>query len=378
MKKTISLILILLTVLSLQACTAADFPDPFTDTDHIDTVADIFTEIVTERSENPDNSENTEDTEPPLIEKDTWGFHSMGFHNFQNDEKGRYCTYTGGEMMFEFSIKLKGTSKTSGMGVMLFIDGMLQPYKTNENGEYKYMHTFDPEEGVETIYQFTFTPVTGKEGDKLEIQAVTMLDPYFYRGRDEEICMVQTSSLSTATSPMYFEATPDTVTMPEVNERVISKTIEYVDLTSDEVKYWSGENYRNTISFDGILNGHTNLFSPFIYGIKAEDELHYQFELYGNTTPLFSVWIFVNNEPISVLPENKIFISNKNGKKVVVDVTFDNSDFTGETVVYALLIPRNAWDLRGEIDVGVSATRTLYLTDAENGTALLDKYGLEE
>lgn len=84
------------------------------------------------------------------------------------DGNGVAIQYTGGEITLDYSISGAGRGRNA--GVMLFLDGMPQPYHTDTEEELAYMHFFSmPEDGDTIYFQLCFTPVTGKAGDTFHL-----------------------------------------------------------------------------------------------------------------------------------------------------------------------------------------------------------------
>ena len=62
----------------------------------------------------------------------------------EKDGNGRKCyEYHGGEMAVSFWAEGNGVFLETGVGFLLFTDGLPQPYRVSEAGGYSYLHTFD-------------------------------------------------------------------------------------------------------------------------------------------------------------------------------------------------------------------------------------------
>lgn len=77
-------------------------------------------------------------------------------------------TYDGEPLEIPFSITGASSGKTTEIGVLLFVDGMAQPYSAvYEDGtelEESYMQVFNLDYGQQENFNMVFQPVTGKAG----------------------------------------------------------------------------------------------------------------------------------------------------------------------------------------------------------------------
>ena len=89
----------------------------------------------------------------------------------------------------------------------------------------------------------------------------------------------------------------------------------------------------------------------------------------------WSYILYVNHQPVSVLPENQVMFRTQNDKKTVIETTLDMSDFDGEGIIYAMFYVRN-WRDWPSLNFTASPvfSSTHYLTDAENLQAMKEKY----
>ena len=92
-------------------------------------------------------------------------------------------TYDGEPLEIPFSITGASSGKTTEIGVLLFVDGMAQPYSAvYEDGtelEESYMQVFNLDYGQQENFNMVFQPVTGKAGETVPVMAVTILEPSF-------------------------------------------------------------------------------------------------------------------------------------------------------------------------------------------------------
>ena len=149
MKKT--WIFLILLALLLTACAPEKGPR---ETTQIPTVENVFTQ--------PSTTSEADTQEP----EDSQALGSViigAAGDSQKDEKGTFYTYNGGEMVLPFRVEGSGSIVCSGIGILLFVDGLPQPYKT-EGTDYGFLHTFFPPDNEAYTVDLVFTPVTGKPG----------------------------------------------------------------------------------------------------------------------------------------------------------------------------------------------------------------------
>ena len=90
-------------------------------------------------------------------------------------------TYDGESLEIPFSITGASSGKTTEIGVLLFVDGVAQPYSAvYEDGtelEESYMQIFNLDYEQQENFDMVFQPVTGKAGETVPVMAVTLPPP---------------------------------------------------------------------------------------------------------------------------------------------------------------------------------------------------------
>ena len=331
MKKWIVIPIIVALCISLILGGCAPSIDPAEDATTEPTVADNFTEPTAEPTTNP--------TKPTGGRS---GSLSMGFENTLTDEKGHFYQYEGGEMHMPFSIRASGTCAEHNYGILLFVDGQIQPYKTPDNDNYSYMHTFNPERRILT--ELIFTPLTGDEGDVLEICFAGIYWPDYSYIEDGHKGMIITSGAMEGLTRLKMSATPNTVDCPGVTDRLLSWTVSQEPLTSKDTRGWTEQDFQEKMEFSFKVNPDVmkNRRSDMVWNISEDEPIKIRFEVWGNPYVHYGLVLFVDNEPVSVAPENLMFLTVEEGYKTIVEAEIDMTGFDGESVIYAALIPRNA------------------------------------
>ncbi len=365
--KRIVCFLLMVTCVLLSACSSP----VHTGTTHPNEsmVDNIFTTPTTEETQ----SIGIGDTIPQQV-----GYSGDISHGFTDktlvNENGLYHNYDGGELHINYGISVTGNLGDAGIGILLILDGQPQPYKTAENDEYAYLHTFYPGEQKKLTVELIFTPVTGESGDTLELSAFHVLGPDYYPN-DRVIGMMQTNGSVWSSTQLVFQATPPTEEMVSTVERIVTKTMEYVDLTSDDMKGWSSEALQTDYSFSFETNHESSASN--IYGISKNQDLTVYVEVFGATSVKWSLIVYVDHQPVSVLSENQLDFSTKNGQKTAIEMTLDMDDFNGESIIYAVLYVRNwrAPTVLNSTNCTTEITDTYYLTDTKDLVDMDLKYG---
>lgn len=78
-----------------------------------------------------------------------------------------------------FSFFVDNGGKTTDFGLLLFVNGIRQPYRTEENSENKIMHIFDVNQNERKVQTIEFEPVIGEIGDEVSVEIVSMFQPSF-------------------------------------------------------------------------------------------------------------------------------------------------------------------------------------------------------
>lgn len=332
MKRTILFLALCLICLCLILCACTSHPSAD------NTTAPLMAENLFE-----DTSPKTLSPENPVP---SWELPGVTLHGYAGempqDDLGTYLVYEGGQMHLQLALQARGLSE-AGVGVLLFLDGQPQPFSLEENGAYEYMQIVYPGmKKVDGIVNVYFTPIAGDAGDVLEITYLLVVNPLYSIDNDND---EKTSSLvPTTTRPgivtrLKFDAAPPAQVLPEIDDKLICWSAEYADLTSTDIYGWTDADYREEIRSKIKIDGYED---PGIsYETTADEPIPLHFELLGAPTAEFSVVIYLDNQPVSINPEDIMLVHTQNGQKLILDAQIDFSDFDGESVIYVALVPRN-------------------------------------
>ena len=327
------------------------------------TVSDIFTVPETD----PTETDATQETEDPIKEllKEKFmmslkvpGGLSFGLHGGEGTEHDPYYVYQGGEMPILIYMKAEGFS-SMGLGVVLFLDGRPQPYRTVDEENYSYMHTFYPEDNEPYEIDAYMIPVTGQTGDTLELYAMSILWPDYFLN-DAPVAFQYTFGSTGNGRPVKFQADPPAQEPPEPLYPVISCTTEFEDLESWEITDWSTEDLRHKVEWEFTINGIEE--GDNLYGYSGEEPLTLRYEIWGGTAGEYGLILYIDNQPVCVDEEQLHSIEIQNGKKTIIEIKVDMSGYDGSSVIYGALAAKNYFS-GGAADI-FQQTRTTYLCSA--------------
>jgi len=300
------------------------------------------------------------------------GITSYSLPEYSLDEVGHYVAYEGGEMHLPYSFTYSGSELSEhGVAVMLFLDGRMQPFRTNENDTLQYVHMIYPEASAKdttVTLDLIFTPVTGHAGDIMDLTILSRQFADWEWGSENVGLSGDTSSITTR---LKFAQTPPEAPLPETRRRILNWNCSYTDATLAEYESWSEDamnKLRTCIRIDG--DGYTQSADQssqgfrYLYDVTEDAPMELTLDLVNTSGVEYGVVIFVDNEPISTASEDLIYVDKASGQRSTISVTVDLSGFDGQSKVYAVIIPRNYLATVGytsEIVVDVADTVEYYL-----------------
>ena len=315
-----------------------------------ETVSNLFDSLVTQPSEILPGEESE-------ISPASLGFGLSGAYTEDLSYRRSYL-YHGGEMNLGYWIEAEGYSNI-GLGMFLFVDGQPQPFKTESDGTERYMHILYPPEGKKITGQFIFTPVSGKQGNTLEIY--TMHINYPAHSIDDPPGVYQTFGAGAIGSRMLLEQTPPSTIQPVFQERILSSSIIHTDLAESEIRGWSEEDLRSKLEYHFYVNGRKDFAE--LFSIADSEPLDCRFEMWGCPNGEFTLTIFLNHEPVYVQD-----ISTNDGQKTIAEIQLDMTGYGTEGVLFAVLVPKNQFSQK--LDYGLETSGTFYLTSAASEAEL--------
>ena len=350
MKKTRQIIPLILMALLLTACTPEKGPQETTQTP---TVENVFTQPSTTAPDAP-----TETTEPV----DLGGGLGFGFETQERDSQGAYLTYTGGELVVPCSIDTSGNIGSKGIGVLLFVDGLPQPYKA-EGKDYAYLHTFAFDQPGSRVIDLSFTPVTGEAGDELEIYGVSVVAPNYSYTEDGPLSFTYTKASPVIGCRLKYRETPPAEVFPKASPRLSQPEIRKEPLSYSEVGTWTEQELLENLETHLFANDILDTVTPYVYEVNEAQPIQLRFEVYGTPYVHYGLVFFVDNQPVVSQDGIPIFVDVENGQKTVVEAQLDMTGFDTESVLYAVLVPQNYFSTPTRTFATVTPSSPIFLLE---------------
>ncbi len=225
-------------------------------------------------------------------------------------------------------------------GFLLFVGGLPQPYRTEDEPEYAYLYTIHNVHPFEdpAYYEIHFIPVTGQEGESLDMQCVRLDWPGVYPSAIfPEANSKSPSCVSTGGNLFY--ATPPAQELPETTRRLVSQTV-----TTEKLVYAEQANLPTNGSLTVIYNMRF-AESPdgfnTVFGITEDTQLHLHHEVYGSPQVQYRIVTFIDGQPVTTDPAEMPLIQFDQGEKVIVDQTISLQGFHENAELVTVLVPVN-------------------------------------
>ena len=302
-------------------------------------------------------------TEPPTEDDRMWyppGLHLqfLGETDAKNeDENGIYFhPYTGGQMQMDCRIAYCDPMETE-IALYFFVDGMLQPFRLEEGGELAYTHTIEASGTLELVHLY-FTPITGQAGDSLRVLLCAQPMPDYISG-EKLLTGESPLRMGACRARIRLEVTPPAVTVPAVEDHLLSWTSETVALNE-------GEQFRLAREYEIkelLCNGQeteTPDEAKIFYEMTPEDTVELRFECYTDMEGTqYSLLVLLDGQPVSVDPADWMTFVSEAGQKNVVTARISLRDFEAVGKIGVFCVCRNRADA-----VGAGFFREICLTAA--------------
>lgn len=204
-----------------------------------------------------------------------------------------------------FQYYVNNSGKDSDFGLLIFLNGVRQPYRTGENSENKIMHIFDVKQDERQVQTIEFEPVVGEKGDEVSVEIITMFQPNYINAEksdykfNHKISSLYPSSLSVTqetdlTEPNVcskYEVTPITEEMrQEFNQ--MSSTGGYGGNALDNGIYI--ETLKNGVFYTpaDLLNSESDI-TPFTMSDSVT------LCMYGGLSCTYRVSMYINHELVT-------------------------------------------------------------------------------
>lgn len=268
--------------------------------------------------------------------------HSIRRDEISELEASGSIAYTGGELSVPYRVKADGNA--TNLGFLLFVDGHPQAYHTTDSNETAYCHVFQLEDNLEKRFDFFFTPVSGNEGENVEL---TILSVYY---PDFKPDMKETSSYGMYHDTLMVHCTINMMTNPAVNEQEMIDTDIVKDIVKDE-KDITKEYLNGPISMGyGMQELTQELLDRDVYNVVLFDGEFHRDHILLSTDPLtvtlemcgadgveYYITPFMDHIPVS----DAQTITVQKGKVNTLSFVLDPMQMENMSTFYFIGIPAN-------------------------------------
>ena len=333
MKKNIKTILLIVSLLSLVACSkkpAEDtmnslptlLPNPF--------VEQTSSEAGTEGSVSNPNALFSYRRQP-----------IAGFENCSHDNRDCYINFSGDPIEVTFGLGDNGNSDGIELGLAIFIDGAIQPHqviKSTQSSEglrpvdelqYLSSHRMKTNEHIEVTIRFN--PVTGKKGQTLSFNQMVMLYPsYLPDSPDQYFGIMHDAHPYDYGTVRFLEDAPTQVQSPvvQVESQPIPESMKMVSEDNPTGRVQTPFYYFNDGSRDGIAKV-----------ILKDGKANLRIQIGGGVEANYRVTIFVNHKPVMVEGNESFIIKSVYDQIVTYNFVLDVQDLPRFNSLYATILP---------------------------------------
>lgn len=280
------------------------------------------------------------DTNPFLNDSGNTNIGAFSFGVVTNNYEKQVYEYNGKEIHIPFKVAGMDEKVRSEFGLMVFVDGLSQPYKiVKKDGavvKEQYMQKFNLANNETQEFDIVFNPVTGKKGDRVGVVFSTVLKPDFIPESEQRYNYGVYHSLNAnVAQEIYFKT--DTTGNKE---------------TQAYTQYNIGEIPQIKTEIPGIVvnDGDKPLDDRLITELSAENKnqdiyhtkdgkIKFELYIYGGTEATYRTVFFINHEPIKIMGSDYIETENKKGKMCTVKLEIDVSKYSKLNTLYAITTP---------------------------------------
>ena len=219
--------------------------------------------------------------------------------------------YQGG--ILEIPYIFFGGRVDSEVGLLIFIDGVVQPYFISGLEELPdYMHIFNIEANSEKVYMLNIIPTAGVAGDYLQLNFVCIDFPSL-DGSDAAMLDLQNMSATISWTLAFLENSPYNHGLPSY------KKAEIVD-----------------VFIEGNYDG-----SDFYFEIDNESENPNSIRIiaYKERSGIYRTTIFINNSPVIIDGSNNFFEYNASrNQRLIYEFEINIENLNNINIIYAISI----------------------------------------
>lgn len=245
-------------------------------------------------------------------------------------------TYNGSPVLVTYQFQCE---KPCTMGLMIFVNGILQPYTVVSTGEETTMHTVEMSEKDTQQFQFEFTPVCGKSGDELVVIFANVYNAKVMELSGDVNTFGNNHKISQP-QPWKLKLNADSANMD-------------FGISNDfKTKEFSAEDKSNFIKTDLNGNRRDQLDNCCYIEIRQKGVLldsqatmsqssgnNLELYIYGNLTGKYRISLYGDFSRIPINGYDYIEVDIKKGEYTVVPFVFSADDAKKYKNVFAVLAP---------------------------------------
>ena len=280
------------------------------------------------------------------------------------DEEGNTVAlqYIGEEVALDCMATGAGTGRQG--GVMLFLDGMPQPFRTDTQEELAYLHSFTIPEDNDTIYfQVRFTPVTGKAGDTSCLSLCYMNNPLFQPDMVETKSYAGYHQLNGMLPDFEIKADPPPAQLPpavEILDHVtVTNELRTEPLSDAEMAAEADAETAATKVSTRVWYEGTQADSYDTLDVTGKDTVHVTYRLFGGPAGgTYRVMFFADHQLTSDGKDQVWTVTVGRNEQVTVEADVRVDQLEGNTTFYPLMAPTDEMEAGAEKEHSVLFYRT--------------------
>lgn len=251
---------------------------------------------------------------------------------------GDTLTYIGDPIQVSFF--LQGTGSDTEVGLMLFLDGVVQPHQVVKTSQQE----DPPELGQDVIiskhrvssngrteFTVSFTPISGTIGEELGLSRLFLFEPSFTPETENQTFGIYQDGTPQLLAPVImktdapqkgddYKVDVETTPIPQ-SEKIASQLNPSGRISQPKFLFYSGENKWNNKSI--TQNGRIEMTASVYGGIEAD----------------YRVTVFVNHQPVSVAGHQDFLIQTHYDQISTYRFILDVHDYDRLNSLYAIFIP---------------------------------------
>ncbi|WP_142413596.1 hypothetical protein [Hathewaya massiliensis] len=264
--------------------------------------------------------------------------YSFGHGVINPDPEKRVLTYNDKDISLIY--ELSNEQKECSLGIMIFLNGVLHPYKAEGDKETTDMKVFKLGKNETKQIPLSFKPVVGKKGDKLPVNFVVMLNPEIQKYNKNFKNFAHNQNI-TQLIPWKIEFLSDTnnnLEVSDIKDNKVKMDNEFKSKFIQKDRNGQERNRLDNMSFLSILVEGKKYNKSTLEIEKSLDKLSVQ--LYGGKPGKYRLMVFLDNEPIRVNGKNQLFdVDLEKDNITSVPLSLNKELIKGKSNLYVMAVP---------------------------------------